>query len=467
MLRKVNRILSFVLAFVMLASVVIPAMTGRTHALKYDGSAGYKSGKFYRALTEVALTGDPRTDIVNIAMSQVGYQEGGSNNQLSGEVYGGLNFTEYGRWYGAQDMWCAMFASWCAYVAGISTDVIPSHAYTPNGLQWFKDRGLTHSQEEIENGTYTPRAGDLIYFRSSRNTNRTNHVGIVTGCSGGMIYTVEGNVGTAGISTNGGTVGANSYPITNTYIVAVCSPGYTEGSTSVEEQTPVIKKEPATEKKPVQAEKPVEQKKPVNEVKTNAAGATEKQMELLRKAIYSIETGGDGCYDRITESCSGGIGGRAITVGSGQWYGMEAQSLLLKIRSADKKAFAKLDTAGIAGDLEEQDWNSYQICADSDKAECIRAILCSDAGIRVQDELIDQRMLSYMEEAEELGVTKLDAKMLCAGLRHLGGANAVKQVLEQVDGKYTLKNIYEVLNSGEFGCLRAGGAMLYEALISE
>lgn len=473
MLRKVNRIVSLALAFVLLASVLIPALTGRTQALRYDGSAGYESGKFYKALTEVSLTGDPRVDIVNVAKSQVGYQEGGSNNQLSGEVYGGLNFTEYGRWYGAQDMWCAMFASWCAHVAGISTNVIPSHAYTPNGLQWFKDRGLAHSQEDIEAGKYTPRAGDLIYFRSSRNTNRTNHVGIVTGCSDGTIYTVEGNTSTAGISTNGGTVGAKSYPITNTYIVAVCSPKYTVGSTSVENEpveVPVQKEEPTVEKKPekpVEDKKPVQAEKPVIKVETNAAGATSSQMAVLRKAICSVETGGDGGYDRITESYLGGISGHAITIGSGQWYGMEARELLMQIRSADEKRFAKLDTAGIGLDLDEQDWNSYRICPDSDKAECIRAILSSNAGIRVQDEMIDRRMLSYMQEAEKLGVTKLEAKMLCAGLRHLGGANAVERVLGQVEGKYTLENIYEALSGEEFGYLRASGTMLYNAIISE
>lgn len=227
-----KRLLALTLA-ALLAASVSPWAT----ALKYDGSASYESGKYYRALTEVSLTGDARTDIVNIALSQVGYQEGGSSPQLSGEVFGGVNFTEYGYWYGAQDMWCAMFVSWCAYVADISTDVIPKHAYTPDGLQWFLRRGLTHSKEEIAEGTYTPQPGDLIYFRSSRNPNRTNHVGLVTGYANGQIYTVEGNIGGSSVYSNGGMVTTMSYPITNEFIVAVCSPTYTQSATRMEAPT--------------------------------------------------------------------------------------------------------------------------------------------------------------------------------------------------------------------------------------
>ena len=182
MLRNAKKFLSLAMA-----GALTLALTAPIHALRYEGTASYESGKYYRALTEVALTGDQRVDIVNIALSQVGYQEGGTSTQLSGEVFGGVNFTEYGAWYGMQDMWCAMFASWCAHVAKVPTDVVPSHSYTPNGLKWFRDRGLAHEQADIASGAYVPQPGDLIYFRSSRNANRTHHVGIVTGCDNGII----------------------------------------------------------------------------------------------------------------------------------------------------------------------------------------------------------------------------------------------------------------------------------------
>ena len=162
-----RRILKRILVMALVAAVLVPVVPAQ--ALYYNGSSSYESGKYYQNLTEVVLTGDPRVDIVNIAMSQLGYQEGGSQNQLSGEVYGGVNHTEFGRWYGMQDMWCAMFVSWCANTAGISENVIPHHSYTPNGLNWFIKRGQAWAREQLLAGEYTPQPGDVIYFRSSRN----------------------------------------------------------------------------------------------------------------------------------------------------------------------------------------------------------------------------------------------------------------------------------------------------------
>ncbi len=211
--KKLKKRLCPILAVAMLVAVLLPGLTPKAAALQYEGSATYQAGKYYRALVDVQLTGDPRTDIVNVALSQLGYQEGGNRHLLSGEVYGGLNFTEYGRWYGMADMWCAIFVSWCANVSGVPTDVIPKHAYTPDGLRFFRNRGQSWTQAQIAAGEYTPRAGDLIYFRSSRNQNTTNHVGLVTGCSGGLIYTVEGNISAFYQVTNGGMVAAHSNPI--------------------------------------------------------------------------------------------------------------------------------------------------------------------------------------------------------------------------------------------------------------
>jgi hypothetical protein len=216
------------------ATVLAMSLLGSSaSALQYTGTGSYMSGQYYRQLKQVPLTGDPRTDIVAIARSQVGYQEGNSINQLTGEVYGGTNFTEYGAWYGMQEMWCAMFVSWCADRAGISTNTVPSHAYTPDGLSWFAARGQAYTRAEVQSRKYTPRPGDLIYFKTSRNAKTTNHIGIITDYSGGRVYTVEGNVGAAGRLTNGGMVAEHSYPISNTYIVFICAPNYESGSTNV------------------------------------------------------------------------------------------------------------------------------------------------------------------------------------------------------------------------------------------
>ena len=191
MKKKVRNLLIMLLTLVVVAgigtTVFVRVNRVDTKALSYSGSSSYKSGKYYSRLAKVSLTGNQRTDIVNVAKSQVGYQEGSSNSQLAGTSYGGKNYTEYGRWYGLQDMWCAMFVSWCANTAGVSTSIVPKHCYTPTGLQWFKDRGLAYSRASVAKGNYTPKAGDIIYFKSSRNNNSTNHVGIVTKYSNGTV----------------------------------------------------------------------------------------------------------------------------------------------------------------------------------------------------------------------------------------------------------------------------------------
>ena len=223
MKRIINRIVAICLVAIM-CMLLVPVSAD---ALSYSGSSSYMSGKYYRKLTAVNLTGNQRTDIVNVAKSQVGYQEGSSSSKLSGETYGGSNYTEYGRWYGMQDMWCAMFVSWCAKVANIPSSIVTYHSYTPTGLQWFKNKGQAYSRSTVASGGYKPQPGDIIYFKSARNSNPTNHIGIVTSYSGSTVYTIEGNTSSATISTNGGAVAAKSYSISNTYIVYICKPSYT------------------------------------------------------------------------------------------------------------------------------------------------------------------------------------------------------------------------------------------------
>ena len=81
---KLFRMLSAVLALTILILAGFPGLSVQAEALSYSGSSSYKSGRYYTQLTQVSLTGDQRTDIVNIANSQVGYQEGSDSTQLSG-----------------------------------------------------------------------------------------------------------------------------------------------------------------------------------------------------------------------------------------------------------------------------------------------------------------------------------------------------------------------------------------------
>ena len=190
----------------------------------YEVSKSYKESRFYENLLSIIMTDDIRENIVNIAMSQLGYIEGNYPGRLSGENQEDGNYTEYGYWYGMQDEWCAMFVSWCTSMAGETN--VPKHALCSSGLNKFIKNGTAHSRQDIVDGNYIPQAGDVIYFctkSGAENGKTTTHVGIVTEYKDGYIYTIEGNTTPNDKSIKcGGIVETKKYSITNTYVVYVC-----------------------------------------------------------------------------------------------------------------------------------------------------------------------------------------------------------------------------------------------------
>ena len=140
----------------------------------YSYSADYCSGSYYSALQNVTLCGNQRQDIVNVARSQIGYHEGNNTSHLDGNyTSGSSNVTEYGYWFGVVEKnttngfyydWCAMFVSWCARQAGISTSVISNATYAKAANEGACFKNLVFR----EKGTYTPVPGDLIFLTGIR-----------------------------------------------------------------------------------------------------------------------------------------------------------------------------------------------------------------------------------------------------------------------------------------------------------
>ena len=171
-------------------------------------------------------TGNQIEDIIGVAMTQVGYKEGNSSSQLSGTTAGSGNYTKYGAWYGINPgAWCAMFVSWCANQAGISTSVIPKHASCDIGMSWFKNNGRWYYSAAF-GGSYTPKRGDIIYFGNNpSNLNDSTHVAIVTGVDSSKVYTVEGN--------KSNVCKTYSYSLTDDYIFGYGIPTYTNSGSSL------------------------------------------------------------------------------------------------------------------------------------------------------------------------------------------------------------------------------------------
>lgn len=151
-------------------------------------------------------SGDQAQDIVGVAQTQVGYYEGSNG------------YTKYGDWYGLPNSdWCAMFVSWCANQAGVDTNTFPSFALCSAGCDWFMSQGRFHYS-----GSYTPQAGDLIFYASYGNI---YHVGLVTGSDGYNVYSIEGNYNEAVCNV--------SYSLSYGDILGYATPDYNTSSTDM------------------------------------------------------------------------------------------------------------------------------------------------------------------------------------------------------------------------------------------
>lgn len=117
-----------------------------------------------------------------VLRGQLGYSEGPNNT------------TKFGAWYGLNNQpWCAMFVSWCAWRAEVRP-IVPRHAYTPAGANWYKARGRWGSE---------PRVGAIAYYDLA-GLGRISHVGVVERVlEGGAWYSLEGNTNAAGSRTGG------------------------------------------------------------------------------------------------------------------------------------------------------------------------------------------------------------------------------------------------------------------------
>lgn len=178
-------------------------------------------------------SGNMAADIVAVAKTQVGYLEG----SLGGTVAGSNNLQKYGQWYDnnvdnigvIRAPWCAAFVSWCAKEAGVPSSIVKYHAYCPYGVNWFKNQGRFKASAS-RGGSYIPKAGDIIYFAPA-GSSESSHIGIVSGCDGSYVYTIEGNTsGQNGEVNDGGGVFAKSYSLSYSRLLGYGVPAYQDNS---------------------------------------------------------------------------------------------------------------------------------------------------------------------------------------------------------------------------------------------
>ena len=229
---QIKRSFCVLLALVLLVGA-LPLCTVKVNALTptYSVSSAYAATSYYDKLCAVKLTGNQRDDIINVALSQVGYVEGSYTGDYGGANDGSyLNYVEYNYWFnkcisssmpvgGSYAHWCATFVSWCAEQAGIPTSILNRSTAAGHSSSYFNiyfyAGGSTLNASSDNNYhflgyNYTPKKGDLFYTRT------WSHVGLVVDVNGDYVTTVEGNTNDGG-SADGMGVYRRSRAISSLY----------------------------------------------------------------------------------------------------------------------------------------------------------------------------------------------------------------------------------------------------------
>lgn len=227
MKKHLIRIASLTICVVMAISCF--SFTSSAAAFSYKSAANsvssaFKNSKFYNNLTQIELTGDGATDVLAVALSQVGYVEGVNEAGFNGTQGGGGNYTEYtynmGKLSGNYSYaWCAAYVSWCLLQSGCTNQNTQgawcrNHEGDRNYIwrevgcyRWYNQLKLFGYGHAASSG-YTPKAGDLVFFETSE------HIGIVRYSKNGTVYTIEGNTSKSGFNSEGGGVFCKEYKIT-------------------------------------------------------------------------------------------------------------------------------------------------------------------------------------------------------------------------------------------------------------
>ena len=208
----------------------------------YEMSEAYKTGKYYENLKDVSFGGDQAIDVVAVALSQIGYHEGDSDNDFDGAIdTGSRDFVEYNLMFGKLDngqgngvsygySWCASFATWCLRHAGVSEEQSGQTRPATYRSCWQWRKACVESGIYREKQGHQPQMGDIIFFKDVDDASikvDSSHVGIVLFSDENNVYTVEGNANAKlGSPAVGDCVAVKSYPLDSKYIVGYALPKY-------------------------------------------------------------------------------------------------------------------------------------------------------------------------------------------------------------------------------------------------
>lgn len=187
------------------------------------------------SMKDAQLCGDWAADLVEIARTQIGYQESEKDIRVDseGKTQG---YTRYGAWAGpAYAEWCAIFIGFCLHYAGVPETAFPWDASVQMWLSAAKEKGIFREPEGCE-----PQAGDVVFLRRE-GEKAAAHIGIVETAEGGEIGTIEGNANRAVARRN---YAADSDRIAG-YASMAAAEAIAQGQEAPQQETPAPEPAPA------------------------------------------------------------------------------------------------------------------------------------------------------------------------------------------------------------------------------
>lgn len=174
----------------------------------------------------MVMTMSKPSEIVAIALAEVGYQEKATNANLDDKTAnsGGNNWTKYARdlavagYYNGNKngyAWCDVFVDWCFFKAygavegqRIQCQTGPLGAGCIYSAQYYQQKGRYDRN---------PKVGDQVFFQTG---GEIGHTGIVVEVTASSIVTVEGN--------SSDQVKKNTYSRSSSYIAGYGHPLYSD-----------------------------------------------------------------------------------------------------------------------------------------------------------------------------------------------------------------------------------------------
>lgn len=179
---------------------------------------------------ETQTMGVSAKNILDIMRSWIGYSEANGRYMEILNTYNSHKPLARGYAIKPDDEWCDATVSACAIKAG-AVDLIGTEVGVEQHVKIFKNKGIW-----IEDGSVTPKSGDIIVFNWNDNTQPndgwSDHIGYVEYVENGIITTIEGNMN--------GRVGRRNLKVGHGNIRGFARPKYStsSGSTPVQPQKP-------------------------------------------------------------------------------------------------------------------------------------------------------------------------------------------------------------------------------------